>query len=158
MANCEICEIIPTIPEELTISEGTYCIANLREHDQTLLGTSFVTLKRHAAELDDLTNQEEEELILVRNSLIRAIRTSFQPITFNISCLKNDAFKSNPSNPSDAAHVHWHIKPRYRPGITTVNDEDFSDPMPGRYLQNFERKTPSIDTAIGIVQIIKSHL
>lgn len=141
------------------MAAGQFWIANLRENDQTLLGTSFITLKRHVHELDMLTDEEELELTLVRNSLIKAIRKSFNPITFNYSCLKNDAFKVDPDNtPPDAAHVHFHLKPRYNSKPVVINGTSFLDPVPGRYLANFERHAPNLDVAIKIAQIIRHNL
>lgn len=155
---CDVCPFVETVPHEFTVVNGEHWAANLRENDQTLLGTTFVTLKRHAAELDQLTPEEDQEFIVIRNGLIRAIRASFEPITFNISCLKNDAFKQYPDNtPPERAHVHWHFKPRYRSEPVKVNGELFTDPMPGRYLASFERHEPSRATALVIAQTIRTN-
>lgn len=157
--NCGVCPFVAEVPHEFTVIDGEYWAANLRENDQTLLGTTLVTLKRHAPELDDLTAEEDEEFIVVRNSLIRAIRRSFQPITFNVSCLKNDAFKEDPDGtPPEAAHVHWHVKPRYGTQPIEFAGDTFVDPMPGRYLTKFDRHEPSRETALAIVDILKSNL
>src|SRR5688572_4241946 len=157
--SCDICEILPQIEPEFVIIDGQYWNANLRDRDQALLGTTFISLKRHASELDDLTLDEDSEFIVIRNGLIRAIRASFSPVTFNLSCLKNDAFKKNPDGtPAEAAHVHWHLKPRYTSSPQVINNEVFTDPLPGKYLSVFERKTPSRETAVQIAQIIRSKL
>lgn len=160
MNSCEVCNILPDIKPEFTLIDGTFWSANLRDTDQTLLGTSFITAKRHVPELDYLTPEEDDEFILIRNALLGAIRRSFNPVTFNVSCLKNDAFKANPDNTTpDSSHVHWHIKPRYTSSPISLNQEVFSDPEPGRYLEisQYERHTPTTDTAIKIAHIIKSN-
>lgn len=149
---CQICEIIPQILPEHTIYDGQYWTANLRVDDHKLPGTSFITAKRHVPELDDLTLGEELEYIVIRNSLIKAIRGVFEPITFNISCLKNDAFKADPNNtPPSAAHVHYQVKPRYSARSIEFAGETFDDPMPGAYLGRLQPrkiKDPAVLVAI----------
>lgn len=158
MTGCEICPYVEASPHEFTVAEGEHWVANLRENDQSLLGTTFVTLKRHEYELDRLTEAENAEFLVIQNGLIAAIRKSFQPITFNISCLKNDAFKRDPDNtPPEAAHVHWHFKPRYTSEPVVVNGEEFTDPMPGRYLSAFERTVPTRATALVIAETLRSR-
>jgi len=156
---CEICEILPQIEPELTLYDGEHWNANLRDNDQALLGTTFITLKRHASELDQLTRLEDTELIIVRNGLVKTLRKVFAPKTFNFSCLKNDAFKRQPDQtPSEAAHVHWHLKPRYGTDPIVINGETFRDPAPGRYLATYERQKPSRETAVIIAQTIRTEL
>jgi diadenosine tetraphosphate (Ap4A) HIT family hydrolase len=154
---CEICELLPKLPESMTIDENELWLVNLGAQDQTCLGRTYITLKRHASELDELTDQEEVAFRVMRNNLIRAIREQFNPITFNVSCLKNDAFRSNPdTTPSSAAHVHWHVMPRYGTKPIEFAGETFRDPNPGRYLSPpEERKTISEEAAVSIVNAIK---
>lgn len=156
---CEVCSILQAEQTEgyPTFITGEYWTSSLRENDQSLLGTVFITARRHVAELDMLTAPEEQELVIIRNSLIKAIRNSFEPITFNVSCLKNDTFKNDLSTPPEATHVHWHIKPRYNRRVV-VNNESFDDPAPGRYLTTFERNKPSTETARIIYKTIKDAL
>jgi diadenosine tetraphosphate (Ap4A) HIT family hydrolase len=157
--NCEICPIVERIDPAFILANGKYWFANLRNRDQTLLGTSYITLKRHAPELDYLTQQEESEFIVMRNELIRAIRSSFRPVTFNVACLKNDAFKADPDNtPPESSHVHWQIKPRYSSEPIEFAGETFRDPLPGKYLSTFERHEPQHDTAAKIAQTIRAHI
>ena len=160
MKSCDVCDFLPTIKLEYTFIDTEYWTANLRNTDQTLLGTSFITAKRHVPELDYLTPEEDRDLILIRNALFGAIRRSFSPVTFNTSCLKNNAFTDPLTIPAEATHVHWHVKPRYRPGVTPVNGEQFYDPMPGRYLElsSYIRHEPSEATAKQIAEIIRSNL
>jgi diadenosine tetraphosphate (Ap4A) HIT family hydrolase len=156
---CEICSILPDIQPEFAIYDGGYWVANLRERDQTLLGTTFITAKRHIPELDQLTPQEESEFILIRNAVLGAIRQGFHPLNFNTSCLKNDAFKNDPDHtPPEAAHVHWHIKPRYGSVPIEFGGETFHDPAPGKYLSQYERHRPRYDTAWAIADVIRSNL
>jgi diadenosine tetraphosphate (Ap4A) HIT family hydrolase len=155
---CEICEILPNIPAPLIIDENEWWTANLASQDQSNLGRTYITLKRHASELDELTDQEEASLRTMRNGLILAIRQQFSPITFNISCLKNDAFRHDPDNtPSSAAHVHWHVIPRYGRRAVEFAGDFFQDSSPGRYLPpGRERKVVSDDAAASIAAAIRS--
>lgn len=154
--NCEICNILPEISPEHTIHQGEYWVANLRERDQTLLGTTFITARRHVPELDLLEPQEEAEFIVIRNALIKATRIAFAPVTFNVSCLKNDAFRHDPDHtPIEAGHVHWHVKPRYGTYPIEFAGETFQDPAPGRYLGSFERHVPRPETAVAIAETIR---
>lgn len=158
---CEICTILPEVAEEFILFEGKYWLAHLRQSDQTLLGTSFIEAKRHVPELHLLTPREESELVTIRNGLIRAIGLSFKPQTFNISCLKNNAFQTEPNGLPELGHVHWHIKPRYQQDrIITLGSERFRDPMPGHYLEpsKFDRYLPSSETAEQIATIIRNNL
>jgi diadenosine tetraphosphate (Ap4A) HIT family hydrolase len=154
---CEICDILPAIPKPFIIDEDDFWVANLGFQDQSLLGRTYIALKRHAPELDDLTEQEETSLRIMRNGIIRAIREQFAPLTFNISCLKNDAFRHDPdTTPSSAAHVHWHIIPRYSTSAVSFAGETFEDPNPGRYLPSGrERKVVNDDVAIKIADAIR---
>jgi diadenosine tetraphosphate (Ap4A) HIT family hydrolase len=159
MGSCEICTILPLIQPDFVIYEGRHWLANLREQDQTLLGTTFITAKRHVAELDQLSLQEDREFIDIRTMVIRSIRAAFDPITFNVSCLKNDAFRANPdTTPSTAGHVHWHVKPRYSTKPKQFAGETFIDPLPGRYLDHslFTGYRPSVVTALAIAETIRS--
>lgn len=157
---CEVCDILDDDKNEefAVLVRGHHWIASLRDRDQTLLGTTFITLRRHAPELDYLTEEEESELIVVRNSLIKAIRTTFKPITFNFSCLKNDAFKEDITTPPEATHVHWHLKPRYGEESIEFAGETFQDPAPGLYLSGFKRHEPPREVAEQIAEAIKSNL
>jgi diadenosine tetraphosphate (Ap4A) HIT family hydrolase len=156
---CGVCEMIPRIDPALVIIDSPSWSANLRDSDQTLLGTTFVTLKDHISELDQLTTAQDEEFFIIRNALIRSIRASFHPLTINLSCLKNDAFKQAPdSTPTEAAHVHWHLKPRYTSNPIIVNGEEFTDPLPGKYLSVYDRLRPSKETALLIAATLRSNL
>jgi diadenosine tetraphosphate (Ap4A) HIT family hydrolase len=148
-----------TVPEDIVVERGEYWQTNVRENDQTLLGTCVIALRRHAYELDQLEPAEEQELVLVRNGLIAALRSSFRPTTFNISCLKNDAFRDDPDGtPPQASHVHWHVKPRYASAAIKFADDIFLDPLPGRYLESFNRKSVTHETAVQIAEVLKRHL
>jgi diadenosine tetraphosphate (Ap4A) HIT family hydrolase len=157
MNTCDICRILPNIPGYAIIDDHKDWLVNLAFQDQSNLGRCYIALKRHASELDELTEQEEASFRTVRNALIKTLRAEFNPLTFNISCLKNDAFKQNPdTTPSSAAHVHWHVIPRYGTTPLVYCDDTFYDPSPGRYLElSRERKTLSQNSLEHIAHAIK---
>ncbi|MEO6761493.1 MAG: HIT domain-containing protein [Candidatus Saccharimonadales bacterium] len=156
---CDVCQAMPNDPIELKLADNDYWVASLRASDQSLLGTSFITPKRHTPELDDLTPEEDASFVVIRNRIIKAIRASFEPITFNVSCLKNNAFRADPDNtPPEAAHVHWHVKPRYGTKPIEFAGESFTDPSPGRYLNSHEHKLVSAEVALKIAETIRSHI
>lgn len=158
MRTCEICKIIPELRPEYVIYEGEHWVANLRERDQTLLGTTFITARRHVPELDQLKPEEDQEFVVIRNALFGAIRGVFTPVIFNTSCLKNDAFYPDPdTTPPNQAHVHWHIKPRYGTQPVEFAGDTFQDPFPGRYLALYERKRPSPEVASAIASAIREN-
>lgn len=141
----------------MVIDENESWLVNLGLQDQSCIGRTYITLKRHASELDELTDQEEASFREMRNGVIRAIRQQFNPITFNVFCLKNDAFRDDPDNtPSSAAHVHWHVIPRYGTQPVEFAGELFQDPKPGRYFpSDAESKAVSEEVATKIVNAIQ---
>ncbi len=157
---CDICSFLPTVPSDYIILETTNWVVNLGFIDQTFLGRCYIAIKDHVSEIDLISEEVEQEFITVRNRLMKAIRNSFSPITFNVSCLKNDAFKDDPDNTSpEASHVHWHIIPRYGTNPVIINGEAFTDPIPGRYINlDYERKIYSKDTLNEIVRSIKHNM
>ena len=156
---CEICKVVSNLRPEFVIIDGKYWNANLGYQNQTLLGASFITLKRHAYELDELTANEEAELVVIRNKLLKSLRKTFGPLNFNVSCLKNDAFRADPDNTlREASHVHWHIRPRYRNRPVEFAGKVFKDPMPGRYLRTYDYYEPSRETATKIAKAIRQNL
>jgi diadenosine tetraphosphate (Ap4A) HIT family hydrolase len=154
---CETCDIhTDTNPDFPTLYVGDHWISSIRYGDQTLLGTVFISARRHVPEVDFLTADEEREFVLLRNGLIRSIREAFEPVTFNLSCLKNNALQVAGTD-SESTHVHYHLKPRYNRTVV-VNGEEFVDPMPGRYLTDFTRHKPTVETAQNIFETIKAGL
>lgn len=134
---CEICPIIenpPPMDLEYRIHEGEAWRVTLRGGNQALLGTTFVTHKDHVESLDQLSPQDDEEFIVIRNRLIRAVGVAFAPDVVNISCLMNDALRPN-GDPGfkPQPHVHYHFKPRYSKP-RTVAGETFTDPEFASYL------------------------
>ncbi len=106
-----------------------------------------------------MTKEEDESFIKIRNQLIQAQRAAFRPVTFNVACLKNNAFSKDPdTTPSTMGHVHWHFKPRYGTKAINFAGSTFTDPDPGRYDRQLEHRTVDIELASKIADAIKARL
>ena len=155
--SCEICPLLSDpSQEELSarLIEGRYWTATLRTNDQALLGTSFITAKRHVETLSELTPDEQLEFFIIHSDLERAIRQAFGAAVINTSCLMNHAFRDSPPEP----HVHWHIKPRYKTSVR-MGSQIYADPEFGSYLSGHHQRVPvSQDQANEIVSKIKYEL
>lgn len=150
--HCEICPIIENPSQQdidFRIHEGDAWRVTLRDN-QALLGTAFINLKEHRPGLEQLTPDEEQEFIVIRNRLIGAVGTAFVPDNVNISSLMNYAFQPN-GDPdfTPQPHVHYHFKPRYG-GPRTVAGETFVDPEFGDYLRAGRKQivTPEVGKII----------
>ena len=141
---CEACERLLERTPGLVILDDPLWLVIVRSNYQTCLGTCLVILKRHACELDELTAEED---------------AAFHPLTFNVACLKNNAFGKDPdATPSEMGHVHWHFKPRYGTKPIIFAGETFTDPEPGRYDKQLEHRTVDVGFAAKIASAIKAKL
>lgn len=157
--HCEICPIIKNPSEQdeaFRIHEGEAWRVTLRDN-QALLGTAFITLKRHKESLEELSPDEDQEFVVIRNRLIGAVGVAFAPDVTNLSCLMNLAFK--PSGDPDfrpQPHVHYHFKPRYS-SSRTIAGETYSDPEFGKYLREGRVQVVSLAMGKAIVDRIKDN-
>jgi len=157
---CVICPIIENPPPEeagLRIHEGEYWRVALRGANQALLGASYITLKDHKESLADLSAAEDDEFVVIRNRLIRAVGAAFDPDGINLTCLMNDAFL--PTSDPDFVpqpHIHYHFYPRYK-DERTVGGVTFRDPEFGQYLRGSDVQPASPALARAIVSNIQQH-
>lgn len=129
-------------------------MATLRSDDQALLGTSFITAKRHVEAISELTPDEQLEFFTIHNNLERAIKQTFGAAVINTSCLMNHAFREQLPEP----HVHWHVKPRYKNPVF-LEGYTYVDPAFGSYLDGRHERIPaSQDQVNTIASKIKYHL
>ncbi len=77
--------------------------------NQSYLGRSYVTLKRHCESLSDLESDEWLDFVELTKKLEHVFKKVFDATLFNWSCLMNNAYQESPAHP----HVHWHFRPRY---------------------------------------------
>lgn len=104
---CDIC-ILLTTTDDCILHESSLWRVVINPN-QEYIGRLFVTLKRHATTLSDLTDEEWREFAIINRGTERAIANSFQPSHFNWQALMNDAIRDH-THP----HVHWHVIPRYK--------------------------------------------
>lgn len=158
--SCEICPIIENPSEDevrLRLAEGEFWRATLRDRDQSLLGTTFVTAKRHVESLGDLTEKEWLEFAGINKEMESAIKRSFGAQVINTSCLMNLAFKPGEE---PRPHVHWHLKPRYaNPVMIDGIKEPFIDPRFGKYLTGDHTRRPlEVEEALSVANMIRLHM
>lgn len=140
LMNCEICPIISNPSEDelnAHLYEGAYWRVALRASDQSLLGTSYITAKRHVESLSDLTTSEQNEFFAVHAVFEQAIKQAFGAQVINTSALMNHAFREVQAAP----HVHWHVKPRYATPVL-FNKSVYTDPAFGSYLDGHHKRVP----------------
>lgn len=158
MSNCEICPILEQPSEQevaMRLLEGEYWRATLRQADQSLLGTTFVTAKRHVPALSELHQDEWLEFARLNTQLERATKLAFGAQVINTACLMNLAFRNQPPTPP---HVHWHLKPRYAEPVEFAGIT-FTDPQFGAYLDGKHTRLPVDNKVAGeIVAAIKQLL
>lgn len=93
--------------------------------DQKYLGRSIIYLKRPAADLADLSQDELNDWHFMLRILESAMRQAFDARLFNWGCLMNHAYRIKPYTPL----VHWHMRPRYDHSVyfsgVEFRDEEF---------------------------------
>ena len=91
--------------------------------DQTYIGRGYVSLKREAGSLSELTQEEVIDFFELVKKFESALKQVFDATMFNWTCLMNNAYKEKPYNP----HVHFHVRPRYDKEVEFAG-EIFADP------------------------------
>jgi diadenosine tetraphosphate (Ap4A) HIT family hydrolase len=104
-------------PKDHQIAALDHTVAYLHD-DQFFPGWTVLVLKRHAAELFDLTKDERRQLIEEVSEVALALAMAFEPVKINYELLGNQL-----------PHIHWHIIPRLaddpapREAVWTVRHE-----------------------------------
>lgn len=121
--------------------------------DQGYLGRSYVTLRQHRQQLHELNAAEWHDLTTVVSRLEPAITAAFGATSYNWSCLMNSAYQA--ANP--VAHVHWHLRPRYRAPVI-FNGVEYRDKDFGRHYDRDQCRLLSASGVAAITAAIKSKL
>lgn len=123
MKNCHICPLLvnQTADSDGVIMQTDHWVVVL-DRNQSYLGKSFITLRRHKATLSDLDQAEWQDLHEVIRRMERAIKSAFGADVCNWECLMNNAIKAG-----RPTHVHWHLHPRYLSSAVFAGQE-FTDP------------------------------
>lgn len=91
-------------------------------HNQNLLGKSFLVIRRHVESVPELTTAEWQQLHRQMAGATTALAMAFAPDHFNYAFLQNQD-----------RHVHLHIIPRYA-GVRVFEGLEFVDRgYPGHY-------------------------
>ena len=118
---CKVCRVNRIVAP---IYQTRYWRVNLTD-DQKLLGSSYVSLKRHCSSLSEVKATEWADLIKVIRKMESSLSKCFGATMFNWTCFMNDAYRTKPPHP----HVHWHVRPRYDHKVSfggiTFYDKDF---------------------------------
>lgn len=130
--SCDICKVVKE--SKNPVFDTNYWIV-LLANDQAYLGRCYVSLKRHCGDLSELKNEEWKDLFKVISRLEKSVKTSFNAVLFNWTCLMNMAYQNSPPNP----HIHWHFRPRYNHSVN-FSGLVFQDPEFGHhYAREHER-------------------
>lgn len=134
--DCWICTGLRE-PAHLVFYESPTSIGKLNP-DQFFRGYSFVTLKRHAEELYDLTDKARRSFLEDMSKIAKALAKTFTPDKMNYELLGNGM-----------PHLHWHLVPRYK-----------ADPMWGRpiWTGSVHRKRLTREEYETLVKQVQSHL
>ena len=121
--------------------------------NQALRGWTVVRLKRHAASVADVRDDELLELRDLMGVLEAAVSAAFGATMVNWMCLMNLAYRDDPPEP----HVHWHCAPRYRQqvrfGGRTFDDPEFAGP-----LDHERRLTLSLDEQVHVAEALAAAI
>lgn len=97
----DFCELCTTTGGTLAW-KGALCRVVIVD-DPDYPGFCRVILNRHAAEMTDLTTDEQQELMRIVFVVETVVRQVVKPDKINLACLGNVV-----------PHVHWHVIPRWR--------------------------------------------
>ena len=148
MKDCPICELInDPLQTDVSLHESEYWKITLSPN-QKQLGRCYVTLKRHAASLAELTIEEWVNFKDICEKLEHAMMKNFAPTHFNWSCLMNNAIRD-----SQSTHVHWHFVPRYDHEIELFGQKFTDSDWPEKYVS-----TPTNTVSIDILNKIKDKI
>jgi diadenosine tetraphosphate (Ap4A) HIT family hydrolase len=110
-SDCPLCS--PDLAPILLESKHWQLVLN---HNQNLLGRTFLSLRRHTEQVVELSPDEWKQLRDHLRLATTALRSLFSPDHFNYSFLQNQI-----------RHVHMHIIPRYA-DVREFSGVNFTDP------------------------------
>jgi diadenosine tetraphosphate (Ap4A) HIT family hydrolase len=147
---CDICKHVDSPDLQVFATDGW--VVNLAP-DQGYVGRCYITLRAHRGSLSDLSEQEWAEYASIVTKLERACKQAFGAEPFNWSCLMNNAYQVEPSEP----HVHWHFRPRHKRPIT-LNGQTFTDADYGHHYDREHRVRVDSETLAAIKKMIQTNL
>lgn len=148
--DCGICQHLDN--PEVQLLSTDHWVVNLAP-DQGYLGRSYITLRTHKGSLSELSTTEWEEYASIVKQLEQACTKAFGATPFNWTCLMNNAYQIESSQP----HVHWHFRPRYKHSVV-VNGQSFNDPDYGFHYDREHKFSVDSGTFTAIKTKIKANL
>lgn len=146
---CKVCKVLPNDFELFETNKWVVILT----FDQGYLGRAYITLKEHKGDLKDLTDEEWLEFAEVVQKYENSIRNAFGAKMFNWTCLMNNAFQTQPSQP----HIHWHVRPRYDTDVE-FGGLTFKDPKFANHYDRNQKKLLSREELKSITETMKSKL
>lgn len=149
MKECHYCEGLDKYSLLLETRHHNVLVAD----EQSSLGRCVIALKRHAESLSDITQDEQLDFFDIIKNLEGAITKAFGANMFNLVCMMNSSYQTNPPVP----HVHWHLRPRYDHDVKFAGIT-FSDPDFGHHYSLTRKKHADEPLIKQIVAEIKKYL
>jgi diadenosine tetraphosphate (Ap4A) HIT family hydrolase len=132
MSSCPSCQLCQPSSETVLWANGFCRVIRVEGAEAAAFpGFCRVIWTGHAAEMSDLSGEEQTALMRIVFAVEKVIREQFKPDKINLAALGNMV-----------PHVHWHIIPRWR------DDSHFPNPIWGA-------KTAS-DTALPVARPVVS--
>lgn len=130
--NCEFCNLTDKDKRYL-LMESEHWVCFLADN-QNYIGRCIIASKSHIESIDKLSNEEWLELKRIIERVQSALKSTLNASHFNITCLMNNAFKSEMPSP----HMHFHIIPRYKKSVV-INNNIYCDRQFGHHYDNKEK-------------------
>ena len=134
MENCEFCNLFPEDEKWLFYTSDFWEI--YLSNKQDYIGRCIVVSKRHCESLSSLSIQEWDDLKYIVNSLEKMFSETLNATMFNWSCLMNNAYKKDDSQP----HVHFHFRPRFKQPVEINHKEYYDEEFAHHYKNDKETK------------------
>ena len=112
VAKSENCELCGKVGGALVWEDALCRVVNVNDPDY--VGFCRVILKRHVAEMTDLTHDEQLHVMQIVLAVEASLRRLYQPDKINLASLGNVT-----------PHLHWHVIPRWQ------DDRHFPNPIWG---------------------------
>lgn len=128
LKNCEFC-YPPSEDDKYILCDTTYWRIYFA-NNQNYPGRCIIPLRRHCANLSEITKSEMEDFYGIVRMLEKIWREELSVTNFNWTCLMNGGYAEKPYIP----HVHFHMIPRYDAPFTT-SDGEFVDSCFGNHYE-----------------------
>ncbi len=150
---CHVCEMVMKKNNPDLIFETDFWEVFL-SFNQRYLGRCYIFPKRHFANLSDMTEKENTDFLRVVKKIETAIGKTFGAEMFNWSCLMNNFYQEVHPN----AHIHWHMKPRYRDNVLFYGKTFVDGEFGHHYDDSKDNVVEPKDVRLAIIKEIQKNL